>query len=154
MTHQADTENRTEHRSGPPEVAKRGRGQPKYEIPDDQVAKVIAACRQGASEVSIARALRINYRTWCRVRTEDERIASALSESRKLEEDELVSLLLDKARAGDTTSIIFALKGRHGYRDVGLASGTEPTVNVQVINLPAAQSDMGDYMRTIEGTAR
>ena len=137
----------------PPPPVKRGPGQPKYEIPDDQVGKVIAACRQGASEVSIARALRINYRTWVRVRTEDERIASALSESRKLEEDELVSLLLDKARAGETTAIIFALKGRHGYRDVGTHSGAEQTVNVQVINLPAAQGDMGEYMRTVEGKA-
>src|SRR3546814_12394715 len=99
----------------------------------DLVPKVLEACRKGASEVSIARALHINYRTWCRVRTEDERVAAALAESRKLEEDELVTLLMDKARAGDTTSIIFALKGRHGYRDQGAPQGRgEQRDNIQI----------------------
>src|SRR3546814_12199149 len=82
----------------------------------DLVPKVLEACRKGASEVSIARALHINYRTWCRVRTEDERVAAALAESRKLEEDELVTLLMDKARAGDTTSILFEI-GRASCRE-------------------------------------
>src|SRR3546814_7905942 len=79
------------------------------------------------------------------VRTEDERVAAALAESRKLEEDELVTLLMDKARAGDTTTIIFALKGRHGYRDQGAPQGGgEQRVNIQ-INLPAAQPSMDAY---------
>jgi len=146
-------EHRAEHRETSLEAPRRGPGQPKYVIPEAHVGKVLEACRRGSSEVSIARALGINYRTWLRVRAEDERIASALSETRKLEEDELVTLLLDKARAGDTTSIIFALKGRHGYRDQGAPQGgTEQRVNIQ-INLPAAQPSMDDYMKTIEGTA-
>jgi hypothetical protein len=113
------------------------------------VAKVLEACRRGVSEVRIARALGVNYRTWMRVRAEDERVASALSESKKLEEDELVSLLMDKARNGETTAIIFALKGRHGYRDQGVqpASG-DARVNV-TINLPAAQPTLDDYLRTV-----
>src|SRR3546814_9665748 len=102
-----DNEHCAEHRGSTAVLAGRGPGQPKYVIPEEHVPKVLEACREGASEVSIARALHINYRTWCRVRTEDERVAAALAESRKLEEDELVTLLMDKARAGDTTSIIF-----------------------------------------------
>lgn len=140
-----DSEHRTEHRTAPP---KRGPGQPKFIIPETDVARVIRAIRQGKSEVSIARALKINYRTWSRVKAEDERIASALSETRKFEEDELVGLLMDKARTGDTTSIIFALKGRHGYRDQGQAQGAIDKVNV-TINLPAAQPSLNDYMKAI-----
>jgi leucyl aminopeptidase (aminopeptidase T) len=147
-----DGEHRAEHRGLALEAPRRGPGQPKYVVPEGDVNKVIRAIRQGKSEVSIARALQINYRTWTRVRAEDERIASALAETRRFEEEELVSLLMDKARAGDTTSIIFALKGRHGYRDQGAPQGgTEQRVNV-TINLPGAQASLDDYMRTVEGT--
>lgn len=145
-------ENRTENRAKGANVVKRGPGQPKYVIPANQVDTIIDACVNGASEVSIARALKINYRTWSRVRTEDERIASALQEAKKLEEDELSSLLLDKAREGDTTSLIFALKSRHDYRDHGPATGLNANqVNIQIINLPAATNDMDAYMKTVDG---
>ena len=147
-----DREHRAKHSAPVPAAPRRGPGQPKYVVPEAAVAQVIAAIRQGKSEVSIARALGINYRTWGRLKSEDERIASALAEARKFEEDELVGLLLDKARAGDTTSIIFALKGRHGYRDQGAPQGgAEQRVNV-TINLPGAQASLDDYMRTIEGS--
>lgn len=124
----------------------------KYLVPAQHVDKVVDACRRGVSEVRIARSLGINYRTWMRLRDEDERIASALVENRKVEEDELVALLLDKARDGETTSLIFALKSRHGYRDQGAPqAAADARVNV-VINLPAASASAEDYARTIEGT--
>lgn len=141
-----DDKNRAEHRAAP---RKRGPGQPKYEIPEGEVPRVVEAVRAGHSEVSIARALGINYRTWARVKSEDERIASALAETRKFEEDELVNLLMDKARSGDTTSIIFALKGRHNYRDHGSPKGEEQRVNV-TINLPGAQTSVDDYLKTVK----
>jgi hypothetical protein len=123
----------------------------KYLVPDQHIATVIDACRRGVSEVRIARGLGVNYRTWMRVRTEDERVAGALAETRKVEEDELVSLLMDKARGGETTAIIFALKGRHGYRDHGAPpSSVETRVNV-MINLPAATGSVEEYVRVIEG---
>ena len=124
----------------------------KYLVPDQHIDKVIDACRRGVSEVRIARSLGINYRTWMRLRDDDERIASALVENRKVEEDELVALLLDKARDGETTSLIFALKSRHGYGDQGAPqAAADARVNV-VINLPAASASAEDYARTIEGT--
>lgn len=125
----------------------------KYLVPDQHIAKVVDACRRGVSEVRIARSLGINYRTWMRLRDEDERIAGAIAESRKIEEDELVAVLLDKAREGETTSLIFALKSRHGYRDQGTPqAAADARVNV-VINLPAASASAEDYARTIDGTA-
>lgn len=123
----------------------------KYLVPDQHIDAVLKACRKGASEVRIARMLGVNYRTWMRVRTEDERIASALSESRKIEEEELVSLLMDKARGGETTAIIFALKGRHGYRDHGVPPSASADARVNVtINLPAAAPSLDDYVQTVD----
>ena len=124
----------------------------KYLVPDQHVGKVVDACRRGVSEVRIARSLGINYRTWMRLRDEDERIAGALAESRRIEEEELVAVLLDKAREGETTSLIFALKSRHGYRDQGTPqAAADARVNV-VINLPAASASAEEYARTIDGT--
>jgi hypothetical protein len=122
----------------------------KYLLPAEHADQVVEACRRGVPETQIARALGINYRTWMRVREEDERLATALAEVKKVEEEELVSLLLDKARKGDTTSIIFALKGRHGYRDQGPPAGAEHRTNI-VINLPDALAP-GEYLRMIDVT--
>lgn len=125
----------------------------KYLVPDQHIGKVVDACRRGVSEVRIARSLGINYRTWMRLRDDDERIAGALAESRKIEEEELVAVLLDKARDGETTSLIFALKSRHGYRDQGTPQATtDARVNV-VINLPAASASAEEYARTLDGAA-
>lgn len=135
---------------GPPPAPRRDRR--KYLIPDASVAIVIAACRKGVPETKLAQALGINYRTWMRVREEDERIADALAETRKIEEEELVSLLLDKARNGDLTAMIFALKSRHGYRDMGTpGGGVEQKVNV-VINLPAPAANEEEFSRMINVT--
>ncbi len=124
----------------------------KYLVPEQHIDKVLDACRGGVSEVRIARSLGINYRTWMRLRDDDERIAGALAESRKIEEEELVAVLLDKAREGETTSLIFALKSRHGYRDQGAPQATaDARVNV-VINLPAASASAEEYACTIDGS--
>lgn len=122
----------------------------KYLVPDQHLPTVLEACRRGVPETRIARGLGVNYRTWMRLRAEDERLAGALAETRKMEEEELVSLLMDKARGGELSAIIFALKGRHAYRDVGQPVGaTEQKVNV-VINLPAAKATAEDYMLTMQ----
>lgn len=124
----------------------------KYIIPEKSVDAVIAACRRGVPETKLAEALGINYRTWMRVREEDERIADILVESRKIEEEELVSLLLDKARNGDLTATIFALKSRHSYRDIGTpGGGVEQRVNV-TINLPAPAASEEEFRRIIDVT--
>lgn len=150
MTDADQDQHRTGHRSSAPDTRTDRR---KYLIPEHDIEAILAACRRGVSETQIARALGINYRTWMRVRTEDERISSALAETRKVEEEELVSLLMDKARAGDTTALIFALKGRHGYRDNGAPQGSaDPKVNV-TINLPAAQPNVEAYVETLGTTA-
>lgn len=147
-----DAEQNAEHRDGHRAVAVADprRDRRKYMLPPEHVDRVLEACRAGVSETQIAKALGINYRTWMRVREEDEGVASALAETRKIEEEELVGLLMDKARKGDTTSIIFALKGRHGYRDQGNAPVTEHRTNI-IIHLPDALPPDA-YLRMIDVT--
>ncbi len=137
---------------GRPSDVAPSRDRRKYIIPDKSVAAVIAACRRGVPETKLAEALGINYRTWMRVREEDERIADILVESRKIEEEELVSLLLNKARNGDLTATIFALKSRHAYRDMGTpGGGVEQRVNV-IINLPPPAANEEEFSRFINVT--
>ena len=155
-------EHLAEHREapgGPPLISPSGAPAPpsdprtdrrKFVLSDQHLEAVLDACRRGVPETKIARALGVNYRTWIRLRAEDERLASALAETRKIEEEELVSLLMDKARGGELSAIIFALKGRHAYRDVGQpVSAVEQKVNV-TINLPAARVSTEDYLQSIE----
>lgn len=143
---------RVEHRVAQPEaeiVPQHRTDRRKYLLPDNAIATIIDACRSGVPETKIARALGINYRTWMRVRDEDERVSEVLLESRKIEEEELVSILLDKARAGDLPATIFALKSRHGYRDIGTAGGgVEQKVNVTIL-LPAPAATEEEFSRTI-----
>lgn len=159
MAQPEPNKHRAGHRGGPPTSQfPAGAGAPsdprtdrrKFVLSDQHLEAVLDACRRGVPETKIARALGVNYRTWIRLRAEDERLASALAETRKIEEEELVSLLMDKARGGELSAIIFALKGRHSYRDVGQPVGaTEQKVNV-TINLPAARASTEDYLLAIE----
>lgn len=145
------TEHRAEHSKTAPVDARTDRR--KVVIASSEVSTILDACRRGVPETQIARSLGVNYRTWMRIRTQDARIASALAETKKIEEEELVSLLMDKARAGDTTALIFALKGRHGYRD----SGVNVDVSVKnaggVLVVPAPQSASAWEAQAVIGQA-
>src|SRR3546814_18442188 len=74
-----DNEHCAEHRGSTAVLAGRGPGQPKYVHPEEHGAKVMEAYRQGDCEVSLARPLPHTYRTRCRVRTQDSRVAPACS---------------------------------------------------------------------------
>ena len=81
---EASEKHRAEHRIGGKNLDLRT-DRRKFILGDDEAEIVLDACRRGVSETRIARALGINYRTWMRVRDEDERVASALAETRKVE---------------------------------------------------------------------
>jgi len=125
-----------------------GRGN-KFALTDDERTKVIRAIRRGASGISIARALRVNYRTWMRVKAEDDEIASALSEVLAMEEIELRNVLIEKAKDGDLTALMFALKTRHGYRDHGAVNGGDDNRVAIQINLPGPTASLDEYQRMI-----
>lgn len=157
-------EHRTEHRTGlpgplldafgdpvPAAIERRGPGRPPVELDDDQTEAAARALRARLPETRIARELGLNFRTWQRIRDEDERLSSALAEARKAEEEELAGLLIEKARRGETVALIFALKGRHGYRDQGAPPGDGGSRTNIVINLPASMSP-DEYSKLIDVT--
>lgn len=157
-------EHRAEHRTGLPAtlldalgepiaraVEQRGPGAPPVVLSDEQTDAAARALRSRVPETRIARELGVNYRTWMRLRDEDDRLSSALAEARKAEEEELAGLLIEKARRGETVALIFALKGRHGYRDQGAPPGDGGSRTNIVINLPASMSP-DEYSKLIDVT--
>ncbi|WP_374577386.1 hypothetical protein [Phenylobacterium sp.] len=146
------TEHRAEHSETAPVDARTDRR--KVVIAPGDVSTILDACRRGVPETQIARALGVNYRTWMRLRVQDHRIASALAETKKVEEEELVSLLMDKARGGDTTALIFALKGRHGYRDSGVSVDVSVKNTGGALVVPPAPSASSWEAQAAVGQAR
>jgi hypothetical protein len=127
---------------------------PRKKLPAGALETVRDLAEQGASEVEIARGLGLSYRTWVRLRAENEDLRAAYEEARRAEEGRLVGRLfkvaMDDGHQQSVTAAIVLLKCRHGYRDQGpTGDGADaPRVNL-VFNLPAPLS--GDqYQRLIE----
>lgn len=93
---------------------------------------------QGVRETDIAKGLGISYNTWLRLKQEDEQCKSVFQEAKRIEEGELFGVLYEKAMKGDSTSAMFLLKTRHGYREFGNEQATGNAVQVN-ITLPAAK---------------
>ncbi len=126
-------------------------GRPRKHLPAHGLHIIRGMAENGASEVEIAKALGMNFRTWRRLRDEDPVARDAWAEARGIEEGKLVGKLFQQAiEENNTTAAIFLLKARHGYRDVGPADGGDagPRVNL-TFNLPAPLN--GDqYRRLVE----
>lgn len=153
-----DDKHRIEHLPPRKNVPGWGRGNKYVLAPEDQ-PKVISALRRGASERSIAHSLGINYHTWMRVKKEDEEIASVLSETRRMEEDRLVTSLIDIASDREhmrqLDAIQFALRTRHRYRDHGAADAASGDNRVAIqINLPGPAASLEDYRHMIAVEAK
>ncbi len=112
---------------------------PRKKLPSGGHETIRNMAANGAKETEIAAELGLNWRTFRRIKNEDEAAADALAEGRAREHDELVGLLLGKARQGDAPSAMFLLKARHGYREQGPADGAGEGARVQ-INLPTSTS--------------
>ncbi|MEM1150006.1 MAG: PaRep2b protein [Pseudomonadota bacterium] len=114
--------------------------------------------RDGNSKATIAKALRIGTRTLERRASDDLRVAEALERGYSAMEDELVDILMCRARdpshKGGVTAAIFLLKARRGYE--GTKTPAHITINDnrrQTMLLPSAD-DMDAYMRrTRDGAA-
>ncbi|MEM6636806.1 MAG: hypothetical protein AAF667_13060 [Pseudomonadota bacterium] len=110
----------------------------------------------GVAQAVIAGRLGMSSRTFRDVLDRCEATRAAYDEGTGLMETELVSLLMQHARDGDRTSIIFALKALAGKREVGPSPDAPATANQPSINItipPALSSAdlraLTDSMRTV-----
>ena len=121
-------------------------------LKDDALA-LIQRMAAGAHNLdTIASALGLSRRALGRRFEADPVLKEAFDAGRASLEQELASLLLEKARGGNVTCAIFLLKAQCGWRDTGADVARGPTVAVQ-INLPAALSEAA-YNKLIEEKPR
>lgn len=95
---------------------------------------------------TIAKRLGIGNRTLDKLRQDDPRVEEALTVGHAACEDELVDIVMKKARhaESDRDSLIaamFLLKSRHHYRDSGALDGAPTTMNVQVNNFDSMTTE-------------
>jgi hypothetical protein len=102
---------------------------------------------RGVTETDIAKALGISFDTWLRIKREDETTRDVLEQARMIEHDSLFGVLYEKAVKGDSTSAMFLLKTRHGYKE-GAEVQNNNAVAVQ-ITLPGSMKPE-DYIKTMQ----
>ena len=85
------------------------------EPPADAAEVVLKLASKGISEINIARALGVTYKTWALWRKAYPDIEEARKIGRGIEHDQLFDTLFSKAKGGNITACIFLLKTRHGY---------------------------------------
>jgi hypothetical protein len=98
--------------------------------------RVRTLAARGASKAGIASALRVSRDVLARWFEERPELAQAYEHGRARVETRLVSKLLEKALAGDTVSLLFALKCMYGWRE---GDGGEQANRVSItFTLPGA----------------
>ncbi len=127
--------------SGPVTVRTSGHkstgGTPQVEITEAGLEQIRRDRANGCSLETIAGRLGISRTALGKLRQRDPRVEEALVMGHAACEDELVDILMKKARSADSDrdqiiSAIFLLKSRMGYRDTGPLDGAAATVNVQI----------------------
>ena len=130
--------------------AKTRKGEAPLEPPENAVEIVRKASERGCLTSQIATALGVSRTTWGLWRERYPELDAAYREGHKVEHDALVGKLFEMAMDGNVTSILFALKCRHGYQDTGgVVVENKVSINFQ---LPAALSP-ADYVKTIAATS-
>ncbi len=107
----------------------------------DGLLTVEAYARAGHTLGSLEARLGLSSKGFLALRKRCPEVQGAWDLGRSLLDNELTDILLKQARDGNTTAVIFAMKAKLGYRDVGATdpnAGSGPTVN---INLTAPMTD-------------
>jgi hypothetical protein len=122
-----------------------GGGGPRRVIGARGLAIVERMAREGHPLVSVAKALRMSAETLRLCRQRQPEVQEAWDRGRGALEVELTSLLLTKARGGDTIALLFALKCMCGWRE---GEPTEAARGGITIQLPSAM-DGETYLAVI-----
>lgn len=120
-------------------------------ITDSGLALIELLSANGHTQIMIARALGITSRTLMRIRKRDARVQDAYDHGLGLNQVELVSILMSRARSGGkdaAISAMFLLKTKHAFREGELPRDSGRATNV-TINLPGALSPE-QYMQRLQ----
>ena len=108
-------------------------------------ALIEAGATNGVSKAGIAKRLGVSTGTFADILKRDPKAQESFDLGTGANEDELRDLLMDKARDGNVTAMIYLTKARHGWVE-GDAPDTRPNV---IINLPDALP-IEEYMRRVQ----
>ena len=114
---------------------KAGQGRPHIVIGAKGLKIIEAMAAKGCLLETIAKALRMSHDTLEACRRRQPEVQAALDRGRGVLHDELVSILVQQARAGQFVPAMFLLKSRFGYKE-----GAQLDVNVEhggVLVVPA-----------------
>lgn len=114
---------------------KAGQGRPHIVIGAKGLRIIEAMAAKGCLLETIAKALRMSHDTLEACRRRQPEVQAALDRGRGVLHDELVSILVQQARAGQFVPAMFLLKSRFGYKE-----GAQLDVNVEhggVLVVPA-----------------
>lgn len=118
------------------------------DLDESDYVKLGAWAAAGARLDDAAARLGTSRRSLHRLFQSDERAAEAWAIGRAELHEQLVSKLIEKAKAGEVVPLLFALKTLFGYREGELIDGGEQR-SLVTINLPAAVS-AEQYAKLIE----
>lgn len=105
-------------------------GRPAFEVTPEVVAKVEGLAAQGLDLVQIANVLGINRSTLCKKKAQFEELEDAIKRGRDKGIAAISNALFQKAKKGDTTSMIFFLKCRAGWREQEAEQKDIPPINI------------------------
>lgn len=118
------------------EPALKRTGRTRMRPPADAAQRITELAAAGWSIIGIAQQLGVGRRTLDKWRAEYPELEEAYRSGLEHERYTMHSALVEQARKGNTTAMIFLLKARHGYRE-GEPVDQSAKVAVQ-INLPAS----------------
>ena len=119
-------------------------GRPAWIPPDSATVEELAA--HGMSDQEIAFSLGINPSTLCRKKREFEQFAQAIKAGRAKGIQKATCKLFELAMAGNPACLIFFLKARAGWRDIG----DGPLVNVNVGGGPPSAVEDAERLEQLE----
>lgn len=119
-----------------PERTPLGPFRPRIEPTAEDIEKIEQWAKEGCAQVEMARGLGVSKDLLSRWRTDHPAVADALEIGKATLHTALRSKLVEKALAGDTVSLLFALKCLFGWRE-GDQSDSANRVSV-TFNIPAA----------------
>ena len=106
---------------------------------------------RGVREKDIARAVDVSEPTWLSLKRDFPEVQAAVDAGRQVMHDALVGKLYEKAMAGDTIALLFAMKVMFGYRENEPPQDTGPRIEHHVTRCRYARDLLGAEAPAVSG---